>query len=222
VSKVLVVAPHPDDETLGCGGTLLRHRDEGDEIIWLIVTKLTIETGFSDPVRAAREIEIDAVADHYGMSSVEKLGLVTTRLDDTPLGDIIPGIANVIAKHAPEIVYLPNPGDVHSDHKITFEACASCLKWTKAPNLKQVAVYETLSETDLSISDHNGTFRANRFVDISDYLEGKIEGMRLYKSEVEAFPFPRSNEAIRALATLRGAQSSFTAAEAFMVLNERY
>jgi N-acetylglucosamine malate deacetylase 1 len=222
VRKALVVAPHPDDETLGCGGTILRHRAEGDDVAWLIVTAMTAETGFSDQTRAIRAAEIQAVAAHYDFSSVYNSALPTTRLDAMPLGDIIAAISGVVAEYAPEIAYLPHPGDVHSDHTVTFNACAACLKWTKAPSVIRVAAYETLSETDLSFSDHHGSFRANRFVEISGHLDGKIAAMGMYASELGTFPFPRSEAAIRAQAALRGAQAGFAAAEAFMVLSERY
>ena len=132
-----------------------------------------------------------------------------------------PAIAECIGKCAPDLVYVPNPGDVHSDHTVTFEACSTCLKWTKAPSVKRVAVYETLSETDLAFLNYKGCFQANSFVEITDYLEGKIAAMEIYAGEMGTFPFPRSVEAIRAHATLRGAQAGFAAAEAFMILNER-
>jgi N-acetylglucosamine malate deacetylase 1 len=221
MKKVLVVAPHPDDETLGCGGTILRHRADGDEVHWLIVTAMTAETGFADDRRAAREREIDAVASVYGFSSVIQLGLPTTRLDAMPLGDVVGHLASAITSCTPEIAYLPNPGDIHSDHTVTFEACASCLKWTKAPSVSQTLIYETLSETDLSFAGYKGVFHANSFVDISDHIDAKIDAMRIYASEMGEFPFPRSEEALRAQAALRGAQSGFSAAEAFMVLSER-
>jgi len=209
------------DETLGCGGTLLRHRADNDEIVWLIVTAMTVEAGFSEQRQVKRASEIEAVSAHFGFTTVVNLGLASTRLDSMPMGDIVPKMAKAITRHAPDIVYLPHPGDAHSDHTVTFEACAACLKWTKAPAVRRVAVYETLSETDLSISDHKGIFRANSFVDISGHLEGKIEAMRMYEGEMGAFPFPRSEEAIRAQASLRGVQSGFDAAEAFMVLYDR-
>jgi len=222
VSRILVVAPHPDDETLGCGGTILRHRAASDEVGWLIVTEMTADTGFTAERMQARAAEIEAVAAHYRIAWVDQLGLPTTRLDAIPRGDIIAAIAGIITERQPDTVFLPHPGDAHSDHTITFDACAACLKWTKAPSVRRIATYETLSETDLALPRRRAAFQPLYFVDIADHLDAKIVAMRLYASELGDFPFPRSEEAIRSLAKTRGAQAGFGAAEAFTILRERW
>jgi len=217
---VIIVAPHPDDETLGCGGTILRHREAGDDIHWLVVTAMTPEQGFSQEKIAAREAEIAAVARRYGFASVQLLGLPTTRLDTLPASDLISKIAGVIQGVAPEVVYLPFSGDAHSDHSIVSKAVLSCTKWFRKTSIKRILAYETLSETEFGISPDALGFRPNVFVDIHHYLDEKIDILKIFASELGEFPFPRSIETVRALARLRGSSAGCSAAEAFMLLKE--
>ena len=136
--KILVVAPHPDDETLGCGGVIARHISEGHEIHWLIVTRMSVEKGFSKTRIEAREKEIEAVGKHYGFASIRRLAFDTTRLDTYPTGDIVGAIKEIVNQIEPEILYVPFRGDAHSDHKIVFDACSAASKWFRAPYLKTV------------------------------------------------------------------------------------
>ena len=220
MSNILVVAPHPDDETLGCGGTLLRHRAEGDDIHWLIVTAMVAEAGYTPAQIAAREKEISAVGEAYGFSSVTQLGLPATRLDNLPMGTIVAEIGKAFDVIAPDTVYLPFPGDVHSDHRQTFDATAACCKWFRCPSIRRIIACEIPSETDFGLDPGRQPFRPNLFVDVSDWLDDKIRIMNTYNGEMREFPFPRSEQAIRALARRRGAQAACASAEAFMILKE--
>ena len=134
---------------------------------------------------------------------------------------MVAGISDVFKIFEPEEVFVPHPSDVHTDHRIVFDAAASCTKWFRYPSVKRVLAYETLSETDFGLCADDQGFRPNVFIDIEPFLDGKLQAMDIYASEVGVFPFPRSHEAIRALATLRGAASGFKAAEAFQLLRER-
>lgn len=218
--QVIIVAPHPDDETLGCGGTILQHKKEGDDIHWLVVTAMTLEQGFSQERVAIRKEEVAAIAECYGFTSVHMLGFPTTQLDTLPLSDLIAGVAKVFKSVAPEIVYLPFRGDVHSDHAIVSDAVLSCTKWFRYPSIKRILAYETLSETEFGISPDATGFRPNVFVDIHPYLNKKIETLKIFSSELGEFPFPRSLEAVKALAQVRGSSAGCSAAEAFMLLKE--
>lgn len=218
--QVIVVAPHPDDETLGCGGTLLRHVNRGDRTHWLIVTGISIGDGFSKETVDRRDTEIQKVFREYGFSTVHNLRLPTTKLDIIALSEIIRQINDIFAHVSPEVVYLPYRGDVHTDHSIVFDATVACTKWFRYRSVKRVLAYETLSETEFGINPDTVGFRPNVFIDISDFLEKKMEIMRIYSSELGVFPFPRSEQAIRALGALRGATAGFHAAEAFMLLKE--
>lgn len=217
--KVLCVAPHPDDETLGCGGTLLRHIAEGDEVHWLLMTTM-LPGDFAAARIAARAGEIDAIAQGYGFREVHHAGWPTTRLDTLPKGDLVASVSSVFSKVRPHTVYLPYRNDVHSDHAAVFDAVAACCKHFRYPTVRCVRAYETLSETEFGIRPDDPGFRPNLFVDIAPWLERKIELMRHYVGEMEPAPFPRSEEALRALATYRGIAAGTLAAEAFVTLRE--
>lgn len=218
--KTIVIAPHPDDEVLGVGGTLLRRKAEGAKVAWLIVTGISVQSGWSEEKVRERADEIMRVTELLSFDEVFTLNFPTTQLDRVPMSDLVAGISDVFRSFEPEEVFVPHPSDVHTDHRMVFDAVASCTKWFRYPSVKRVSAYETLSETDFGLGTEQG-FRPNVFVDIEPFLEGKLQAMDIYKSELGVLPFPRSHEAIRALAILRGVASGFKAAEAFELLRER-
>lgn len=198
--RVLVVALHPDDETLGCGGTLLRHKDEGDSIYWLIATQVNSKSEFYN----TRENEIEKVSQMYGFDGVYKLGFQTMHIDEYSMSELIGKISKVVSEVKPSVMYLPFKGDVHSDHRKFFEAAYSCTKSFRYPFIKKVYMMETLSETEFAPSTKEDSFVPNVFVDITKYIDKKCQIMSVYKSEIADLPFPRSIENIRALAIYRG------------------
>jgi N-acetylglucosamine malate deacetylase 1 len=218
--RVLVIAPHPDDELLGCGGTLLRRRAEGARIDWLIATGMSEKAGWPAERVEQRAREIESVAALLGVHEVFQLGFEPTRLDTVPLAEVVQRIGDVIRACEPDELFVPAANDAHSDHRVVFDAASGCAKWFRYPSVKRVLAYETLSETDFSLRS-DAAFRPNCFVDISAHLERKLEILSTYQSELGEHPFPRSTAAVRALATLRGAASGFMAAEAFELLRER-
>jgi LmbE family N-acetylglucosaminyl deacetylase len=220
MTDVLVVAPHPDDETLGCGATLLRHRAEGDAIHWVIVTEMRAELGHTPEQMARRQAEIKAVADRYQFASLCALALPTMMLDTLPMREVVSRMGEVFQRLRPSTVYLPFPGDAHTDHRVAFDAAMACCKWFRAPFVRRVLSYETLSESDANLDPESIGFRPNVFVDAAAFIEEKIAVLELYRGETGEFPFPRSARAVRALADLRGATCGFKAAEAFMLLRE--
>ena len=220
MSKVLVISPHPDDETFGCGGTLLKHRVNGDLLFWLIMTKMMPEVGYSEEQMRTRQSEITSVASAYQFEKVFPLDFATTTLDTIAQSKLISAITTVVDQVCPEVVYLPNCSDVHSDHRVTFAAAISSIKTFRTPYIKKVFMYEVLSETEFAPPFQSSIFLPNSFSDISDYLEKKIEIMKLYKSELKEHPFPRSEVNLRALAIFRGATATVTSAEAFMICKE--
>jgi LmbE family N-acetylglucosaminyl deacetylase len=217
---ILIAAPHPDDETLGCGATLLRHIARGDSVHWLIVTDMQVRHGFAAPAVERRTAEIAAVAAAYPFAKVHNLGLVPTRLDVLPQAELVAAIAAVVREVAPSIIYAPFPGDAHSDHAAVFDAVAACTKWFRYPGIRRVLCYETPSETDFGLDPLAGAFKPNCFVDATRCIDRKIEIAQLYAGELGEFPFPRSVQALRALAQVRGAACGAAAAEAFMLLKE--
>ena len=222
MKNILVIAPHPDDETLGCGGTLLRHINEGDRVYWLIGTTIKEENGFSSDRVNSRKKEIKKVSDMYGFAGYKQLDLNTTELDQVPRNILIQEISEYVNEVKPNTIYLPYRNDVHSDHAQIFDASVTCTKSFRYPFVKKVCVYETLSETEFGMRTDDPGFKPNMWIDISAYIERKIEIMKIFKSEIRDHPFPRSIENIKALSNLRGSFVSCTNAEAFMILKEIY
>lgn len=217
---ILVVAPHPDDETLGAGGTLLRAKAAGREIHWLIVTEMRAADGWPEEKIRRREDEVAAASEALGFASVTKLGFPAAQLDQAPTGDLVAAMGRVVREIGPEVLLLPHRGDAHSDHAAVHDAGTACAKWFRYPSVSWTLAYETLSETDAALR-RDEPFRADLFVDISGHLDRKIDIMAIFGDEMLAFPFPRSAEAVRALAMTRGAASGSAAAEAFMLLRAR-
>lgn len=220
MKNILVVAPHADDESLGCGGTLLRHKEEGDSIHWLLVTGMSGDWGFSKEQIALRNQEIEQVMCQYGFNSLHRLELPPSALDTVAHGKIISGISQVIKKVRPEIVYSPYRNDAHSDHEIVFDAVMAATKSFRYPFVKRVLAYETISETDFGMKPEDGGFKPNVYVDISSQLDKKLKILEIFESEMGEFPFPRNRRSLEALATLRGAQSNCFGAEAFVLIKE--
>ena len=218
MERVLVVSVHPDDETLGCGGTLLRHKTDGDQIFWLILTSMNDESIWGSERIQRRDKEMDSVADGYGFGKVVNLRFETTQLDGVPTGKLVKAVAETLSDLKPSVVYLQNRSDTHSDHRISFDAVMSASKSFNHPYIKRVLMFETVSETEFAPAFQENAFLPNYFVDITEHIEKKIDLMRVYASEMKAHPFPRSDKNLRALATFRGAQCGVEYAEAFMVL----
>lgn len=220
MNKVSIITPHPDDETLGCGGTILKHKEDGDSIHWIIVTSMLGKRDFSPQLVQRRQGEIERVAGMYGFETTHNLNFPTTRLDEIPARDIIGSFSKIFKDIKPTVVYLPNRSDVHSDHRVVFNTAWSCCKIFRFPSIRKVLMYEILSETDFTPALPETSFFPNIFSDISQHLDRKIEIMREYRDEMREHPFPRSEQNIRSLATLRGATANVEYAEGFMLLRE--
>ena len=218
--KVLCIATHPDDETLGAGGTLLRHRDDGDEIHWLVATK-AIAPNFSDADAKVQARQMDAVAKAFGFATVTQLAFPSATLDRVPDSDLVSALLPSIRAVAPDVVYVNHGGDVHSDHSKVFQCVCAALKPFRF-GLASPTIYamEVPSETDQAPAGFNRPFLPTTFVDVSGFIDRKIEIFALYESEQQAFPLPREESAIRALARWRGATIGVAAAEAFMLVRE--
>lgn len=219
--RTLVVAPHPDDEMIGAGGLLLRRKREGAAVGWVIVTSVPPDFGWNAEQIERRAAEIRQVAADVGFDDVFELALPAARLDQVPMARMVGAMADAFRKFQPDEVLLPHPGDAHTDHRAVYDAAAACTKWFRYPSVRRVLVYETLSETDFGLRPEQA-FIPNVFVDISEHLDRKLEVLSRYVSEIGQHPFPRSPEAIRGLALVRGAAAGFGAAEAFQLLRERF
>lgn len=213
--NIIVIAPHPDDETLGCGGTILKHKANGDNVACVFITNIFETQGFSTDKIQDRQTEIDTVSKMYNFDKVFKLDYPTATLDSTSLLKLIPDIAKIFNEFKPDTVYLPNYSDIHSDHRIVFDAAIACTKSFRYPFIKKVLMYETVSETEFSAIDH---FKPNYFINISDYFNKKLEIMKVYKSETQEHPMPRSLKNLEALAVFRGASINKNYAESFQLI----
>lgn len=218
MKKILVISAHPDDETLGVGGSLLKHKSIGDEIYWLIITDVFVRDGFSIERVASRKEEIEVVSNLYEFNQVFNLGYSTSNLTYNDLGALIVEIGNVFKEVEPEVVYTLNRSDAHSDHRIISEAVFACTKSFRYPFIKQVLMYECISETEFAPALFEKVFLPNYFVDISEFIEEKIRIMSIFESELSQPPFPRSIENIRALATFRGCMAGVRYAESFQLV----
>lgn len=216
--NVLVCAPHPDDETLGCAGTLLKHKASGDKIFWVVATSIDSSDKFSkDKVRARSEL-IKEVSGFYEFEHTYLLNFKAAQLDEYTDTDIIGRISEIIKDVKPEVIYSPYPGDIHSDHGVIFSAMHACTKSFRYPYVKEIYCYETLSETNFNINPLHSAFRPNYYVDISKFLDRKLELIGLYGEEMGEFPFPRNKRLVKAMSDLRGSEANVMASEAFMQL----
>ncbi|MCU0379382.1 MAG: PIG-L family deacetylase [Bacteroidales bacterium] len=217
-NNVLVVSAHPDDETFGCGGTILKHRAMGDHVSWLIITDALDEQRWGAEFIKNRQDEIKVVTERYGFDSCIKLGFPTMELDTIPVGELVSKTGSVISELKSNIIYVVNRSDIHTDHQIVFQAVYSCTKSFRYPHVKRVMMYECLSETEFTAALPGNVFMPNVFVDITPYFNEKREIVRIYKSELMNRNQPRSVEIMEALARYRGSRIGVEYGEAFQLV----
>ena len=214
--NVLIVSPHPDDETLGAGGTALRFLDEGNKVSWLNITGISESNIFLDEMKQIRKKQLDEIVEFYKFTDYINLNLPTTKLDSYDTSVAIDKISAAFKKVSPEIVILPDYNDAHSDHRKVFDWCYACTKTFRYPSVKQILTMEIISETDFGRPEQ--PFHPNYYIDITKYMDKKIEALRIYDTELGEPPFPRSIENVKALATLRGSTAGVKYAEAFRMI----
>lgn len=221
--KVLVVAAHPDDEVLGCGGTIARLARDGHEVHIAIVGE-----GITSRYRSREEAPLEEIrslhqqaqvaAQILGARNVIQYALPDNRLDTVPLLDVVKIIEDVIQSLRPDVVYTHHGGDLNLDHALLHRACLVATRPAAESTVRAVYAYEVPSSTDWAFQQFEPVFRPNFFVDISSVLQIKIEAMKAYASELRRFPHPRSLETIRASAERWGSVAGLAAAEAFHVV----
>ncbi len=214
--NILVVSPHPDDETLGAGGTLLKMKKKGHKIYWLNVTDVTEELGWSKDYIEHRKEQIKSVREYYGFDGFNNLAFPASKLSQIDEGEIISSIRNVFEEVKPEWIIIPGQYDAHSDHRVVYNCCMVAAKAFRAPYIKRIITTEIASETDNGFQETK--FYPNLYVDISDEIEDKIKAVKIYDTEIEDEPFPRSIGNIKALAQNRGAACNCLYAEAFCIV----
>ena len=214
--NILVIAPHPDDEVLGCGGTIGRLSREGNTVTLCIVTK-PYPPDWSTEYIEKKAVEIEKSNKKLGISQTIFLGFPSVKLDTVPQKELNDSLSRVIADKKPDIVFIPHNGDLNKDHRIVHEAALVATRPLSSP-VKKILAYETLSETEWGHSI--AQFRPGVYIDITGFIELKKEAMRLFETELKAAPHPRSVELISALATKRGSEIGVKYAEAFMLVRE--
>lgn len=207
-NKVCVIAVHPDDETLGCGGTILKHLKDGDEVHCIFVT---------DGDKTQKTI-ITKLADFYHFTSIKALCFEELKLADISLNDLVPVLANVLNQIQPNVLYIPNRSDAHSDHRAVFEALIACTKSFRFPFIEQILMCEVISETDFNLNLPEQTFNPNYFVDITDQWVYKKQAMEIFVDQLLPYPQTRNVSAMEALNRYRGSLINTEYAEAFMAL----
>jgi N-acetylglucosamine malate deacetylase 1 len=219
MTKLLVIAPHPDDEVLGCGGTIIKHSSNGDEVYLCIVTRPYTPDWPEDEINLRRD-EVVRVNKILGIKKTFRLDLPTVKLDTLPQKELNRAISQVLDMVQPEVVYIPHRGDVNKDHQLVFDAAMVATRPRPGSTINKVICYETLSETEWGAPSRENTFIPNVFVDISKTLATKLKALSEYKTELKRFPHPRSLEAVTALSKTRGSSIGAKAAEAFMLIRE--
>jgi len=219
--KTLVISCHPDDETLGCGATLIKARENGHSIFWVIATQ-GYEPVWSSELIEKKTREVEHVAAAYGVERFFPLRFPAGGLEGVPIESVMRGIGQVAAAVKPDTVYIIHGGDVHTDHQMVFQAAMSVFKpfHMSGFNTKKLLCYETLSSTECAPSTTGVPFVPTVFNDVTAYMDHKIEIMMLYETELQADPLPRGPSAIRALARFRGSTIGVEFAEAFVLLRE--
>lgn len=218
--RVLVIAPHMDDEVLGAGATIARRVHEGDEVHVCIVAHRVYDHVFDD---AKNRVEMECAERARGVlgyKDLQFLDLPDERLDAC-LQDVIVPLERCVREIQPDVVYLNHRGDNHQDHRAVFHAAMVAVRPAATLGLRTVLCYETPSSTEQAPPVPETAFLPNAYVNVADHLEAKIHALRCYQTEARTFAHPRSEEAVRLLARRRGVESGFTAAEAFIILRDR-
>ena len=226
MDSVLVVAAHPDDEVLGCGGTIARHADAGDQVQVLIVAEgATSRQQQRDRNQAIKQLSALAQAAQtagsiLGAAGVELLDLPDNRLDSLDRLDLIRHIERSIDRHQPQVVYVHHAGDVNVDHRRLHEAVVTACRPTPGHPVRRLLSFEVASSSEWQPPGSAPAFQPNWFVDITAQWPRKREALAAYACEMRTWPHARSLEALEHLARWRGAQMGVPAAEAFCLLRE--
>ena len=223
--RILVFAPHPDDEFLGCGGTMARYIAEGGDVSVCYVTSgqppiydnsAAVKNGWPHTLYP----EIMESKKTLGIRDIFFLEFPAVDVESIPRYRFNQKIQELINSLKPDTVFMPHFGDMQKDHTFVTESIMVAVRPKGDHSVKIVYAYETLSETEWNIPHVKNVFLPNVFVDITNYLAIKKKAMSCYQSQLGEFPNPRSLEAVEALAKLRGSTMGVKAAEAFYLVRE--
>jgi len=223
--KTLIIAAHPDDEVLGCGGTIAKLAAQGEEVhILILATGLTSRAGF-DMAKDADALKIhleraSRAGALLGAKNVNFGGLPDQKMDTLPLLEVTQRIEAEIESIKPQTIFTHHGGDLNMDHVITFRATLTATRPMSGSVVRAVYTYEVPSSTEWAFQKFEPKFQPNLFHDIGETIEKKIQAMQIYESEAREFPHPRSPQSLQAIAHRWGSVVGLDAAEAFELVRE--
>lgn len=218
--NVLVVAAHPDDELLGCGGTAARLAREGHSVYMSIlgegITSRSNKREQADPSALSSLKQCSQqVADLLGVKELTLHGLPDNRFDSLPLLDVVKVVEQLVDRWRPEAMYTHHGGDLNVDHQVVSRAVLTATRPVAGHPVRELYMFEIASSTEWAFQQLAPVFKPNVFVNIEETLSLKLRGMQLYESEAREFPHPRSNAALTSIAQRWGSVVGCKAAEAF-------
>lgn len=211
MKRILVVAAHPDDEILGCGGTIRKFIKSGCEVITAIVAK-------GRPSEQRRITKFAKLANtQLGIKKLIFLNYPNLKLETYPLHTIVEKLARIIETYEPEVVLTHHAGDINRDHQITAQAVLTAVRPQPGKTPSEILFFETVSSTEWG-ANNSDAFRPNFFVDITDTIDEKMKALAHYDAEMRPPPHPRSYEGLRHLAGVRGMSIGVHYGEAFEIV----
>jgi LmbE family N-acetylglucosaminyl deacetylase len=221
--SVLIVAAHPDDEILGCGGTMARLANEGHEVrIAILAEGMTSRYQQRDQVDRKKLNDLhnhaQQAADKVRAKELVLCKLPDNRMDTVPLLEVVKVVEELLERFRPSVIYTHHSGDLNVDHGVVYRAVLTATRPVPGQRVREIYAFEVPSSTEWAFQRLEPTFRPSVFVDISATLDTKIAALACYDTETRKFPHPRSPEALRAIAMRWGSVAGFQAAEAFELI----
>ena len=220
MKKVLILAAHADDDILGCGGTMAKHSDQGDEVSVLFLTNGVGARGKGDSIPQNIDLRDQAAEKALaivGAKLVDRLDFPDNAIDSLPRIKVIRAVENVISIYRPDIIYTHHGGDLNVDHRRALEAVMTACRPQPESSVSKIYSFEVASSTGWQGNTLFNPFVPNHYVEITEQLDRKMEALGAYEEEMRAFPHARSIEALQHMARWRGSQVGVAAAEAFVV-----
>jgi len=212
--KILVVVAHSDDDILGCGATIAKHRYAGDLVRIIFMTNGVSARSKSNMAIRRRKTATKNACKKIDVDDFKIFDFPDNRMDSVDLLEVIKSIEAEVRQFSPEIIYTHHRSDLNVDHRIVHQAVITAVRPLPDQCVNEIRAFEVLSSTEWSFNS-TSVFTPNLFVDITDFIEIKIDAFETYSDEIRTFPHPRSIKSIKALAITRGAQIGFKYAEAF-------
>ncbi len=230
-NRVLVIVAHADDETIGCGGTLLKHRDVGDEIQIIFMTdgirarSPTVKLNDTISTKVSKEIDYrlqcqNKVCEILKVNQYYNYDFPDNRMDQVALIDVAQKIEPILSIYQPSIIYTHHGGDLNVDHRIVHQAVLTACRPQPNSSIRTILTFEVNSSSEWSSTSIGDNFIPNYFVDISQYQEQKQQLLHQYQHEMKPFPHSRSIEAIKHLNNTRGCHVGIESAEGFMLIRQ--